>query len=94
MEEAGSNNLWQAKQVFSKCAAEFYSLFGDKCLPDKAEEIADKCIEPVKEHFEKENLNLSQLSANCDKSKRKALYDALCKLESASLKVRKALVAF
>lgn len=29
-------------------------LFGDKCLPDKAEEIADKCIEPVKEHFEKE----------------------------------------
>ncbi|MBD5585901.1 MAG: hypothetical protein HDQ88_12535 [Clostridia bacterium] len=34
-EEVGSNNLWQARQVFSKCAAEFHSLFGDKCLPDK-----------------------------------------------------------
>lgn len=30
-----------------------YNLFGDKCLPDKAEEIADKCTEPIKEHFEK-----------------------------------------
>ena len=27
-------------------------LFGDKCLPDKAEEIADKRTKPVKEHFE------------------------------------------
>ena len=30
------------------------TLFDDKCLPDKAEEIADKCIESVKEHLNTE----------------------------------------
>ena len=59
-------NIWPAKDVFSKCASEFYSLFNSKCLPDKAEEIADKCIEPVKEHFEKE-LNLCELLKSLNK---------------------------
>ncbi|MDE6084126.1 MAG: hypothetical protein K2G11_06530 [Muribaculaceae bacterium] len=33
------------------------NLFGDKCIPDKAEEIADKCIEPIKEHFEQPSVH-------------------------------------
>ena len=39
--------------VCDKRRSVLFELFGDKCLPDKAEEIADKCIEPAKEHFEK-----------------------------------------
>ena len=66
-------------------------LFGDKCLPDKTpSNVSDNETKGET----KEYRNLSQETANCDKSKRKALYDALCELESASVKVRKALAAF